>query len=265
MSAAKLTSRGFRKLQSLLLCLVYASIFSISAAQAEDLIVSAAVSLKEPFIQLASTFERKHPGAKVIFNFGASGTMATQISQGAPVDVFASASLDQMERLNKLGLIGPAPAKCFARNTLVVIVPTAGKKYSSLEALGETKKLALGDPQTVPAGRYAVEVLKGAHLYNKLSATHALIFGESVRQVVTYVESGEVDAGIVYNSEAKTSKHSLISLKIPHEASEPVLYPIATIKNSKEAVLAQSFVDFISNREQWPVFKSFGFLAPDHD
>jgi len=235
---------------------------SLDGARAAELLVSAAVSLKEPFVEIGQEFEREHPDTKVVFNFGASGALASQIEQGAPADVFASASKAQLTRLFKKGLLNEDTAKCFARNTLVVVVPLKGLAITSLAQLAKVKRLAIGNPETVPAGQYAVKVLRRANIFDGLSNDHRLVYGENVRQVLTYVENSDVDAGIVYGTEAKTSKIVHVSLQLATDESDPILYPIAIVKDSKHLELCRSFVAFVIGKDRQPIFKKFGFLAP---
>ena len=174
--------------------------------RAENITVSAAVSLKESLTNIATAYERDH-AEKVGLNFGATGHLLAQIREGAPVDIFIAASDEQMDQAEAQKLVDPATRRVIAGNTLVLIVPA----NSALEigsfgdlARPEVKRLAIGQPKTVPAGDYASQALR--HLKLDAAVNDRLVYGASVRQVLDYVERGEVDAGIVYATDARLSQ-----------------------------------------------------------
>jgi molybdate transport system substrate-binding protein len=251
---------------------------------AGELLVAAAVSLKESMSEIAGQFKKTHPDTDVVFNFAASGQLAQQIRRGAPVDVFASAGKNEIDMLNDAGLLLKGSEKYFASNRLVVIVPAlpsdAGISNSTnktsasgkpaivgampciarLEDLLRLDKISIGSPQTVPAGYYAEQALTQAHLYDRLQKH--LVFGESARQVLAYVESGEVDAGLVYATDAKISKRVKVCMTLPESACQPILYPIAIIKDSQHKDLAREFVDLVMSKAGRSVLAARGFCAP---
>jgi len=227
---------------------------------AEELTVSAAISLKEAFIRIGQDFEAQRPGDKVIFNFGASGELAQQIARGAPVDVFASAALKPMQPLAQKNLV--SSPQIFARNRLVLVVPKGKPPIATLSALLQVKTLALGNPQTVPVGQYSKAALTEAGVYQPLVDAQKLIFGENVRQVLAYVESGNADAGLVYATDAKVSDRVEVSFMVPEKSTEPIVYPIAVVKASPRLSLAEAFVQQVLGKAGQAMLRSQGFLAP---
>jgi molybdate transport system substrate-binding protein len=231
------------------------------SAYGADLTVSAAISLKESFNEIATQFEKAHPGDKIFFNFAASGELAQQIDQGAPVDVFASAAVKQMQTLDQKGLLLPRTNQPFVRNRLVVVVPKGMTKITSFEQLAKVSQLTIGNPKTVPAGQYALEVLTKAGIYQSFLDNQKIVFAENVRQALTYVETGNVDAGIVYATDARIADKVTVSFPVPDAYSTPVIYRIAVVKASKQSDLAKAFVAFILSSHGQAILQSKGFLS----
>ena len=232
-----------------------------AASQAQELVVSAAASLTNAFQAVGQAFERARPGAKVTFNFAASGPLLAQIQQGAPVDVFASADQETMNRAASL-IVAPTRAD-FAANTLVLILPSTSTQ--SPKALGELanpsfQRISTGTPATVPAGRYTMEAIEKAGLAAALQPKW--IYGESVRQVLNYVARGEVDAGFVYRTDAMIEREKTrIALTVP--TATPVTYPIAQVAASRNAALANEFIAFVRSASGQEILQRFGFSKPD--
>jgi molybdate transport system substrate-binding protein len=230
---------------------------------AHEITVSAAISLKNAFEDIATVFQQRNPGAKVLFNFGASGDLARQIEAGAPVDVFASAAPKDMDHIDHKGLIASNSRKNFAGNAVVLIKPAnSNLSINSMEDLRrkEVAKIAIGNPKTVPAGRYAEEVLKHFNLQEALK--EKLIFAENVRQVLDYVARGEVDAGLVYSTDAMArSKEVKVVMKLPEGSHQPVVYPIGVIKGTKEESLSRAFVDLVISTEGQRILRQYGFIT----
>jgi molybdate transport system substrate-binding protein len=230
---------------------------------AQELTVSAAASLTNAFPEIGKRFEQQHPDARVLFNFAASGPLLQQIAQGAPVDVFASADQKTMNQAQEKGLIVPASRKNFVSNILVLIAPLDSKVgISGLKDLirPEVKRVALGNPATVPVGRYAQQALTQAGLWEAMQPK--LIMGESVRQVLDYVSRGEVDAGLVYSTDAAIAdgKVKVIQMVTEHE---PIFYPIAVTAASGKKDLAENFVDFVLSPTGQEILSKFGFGGLD--
>ncbi len=245
-----------------LLSLALAGMLLQPAWGAEELTVSAASSLTNVFRELGKGFEKSHPGVKVIFNMGPSGALLQQIGQGAPVDVFASADQATMDQAQAKGLIIAASRKDFVSNRLVLIVPAASRlALNRVEDLKkpEVKTVAIGNPATVPAGRYAQEALTRLGLWEILGPK--LIYGESVRQVLDYVARGEVDAGLVFATDAAIAA---AQVKIVQEIGDtkPIIYPLAVVRRRGKRELALKFVTYLLEPASQEIFKKYGFGAP---
>lgn len=245
----------------LMLLLIPALSPNVYPASDGELTVSAAISLKNAFEEMGGIFEGRQKGVKMLFNFGASGDLARQIEAGAPVDVFASASLKDMEDLDHQGLIRPDSKVNFAGNALVLIGPNnssfQGKSFQDLKE-GRIKRIAIGNPKTVPAGRYAQEVLTSLHLWEVLK--NKLIPAENVRQVLDYVARGECDAGLVYSTDARTrSKEIKIIATAPEGSHRPILYPIGIIQGTKKESSANEFIALVLSKEGKDILQRYGF------
>jgi molybdate transport system substrate-binding protein len=230
-------------------------------SSANELTISAAVSLKDAFKEIADLNEQR-TGTKTHFNYGASGALQKQIESGAPVDIFASAGARQMDELAAKGLIISDTRKDFALNALVLIVPAENPGVSSLSDLANAavKKVAVGNPKTVPAGQYTEQALTRQGLLPKIQSK--LILAEDVRQVLDYVVRDEVDAGIVYLSDASSAGDKVkVVAHVPDDAHYPILYPIAAIKDSKQQEVARKFIELVLSAEGQAILIKHGFLA----
>jgi molybdate transport system substrate-binding protein len=235
----------------------------ILPVRADTITVSAAISMKESLQAVAKTYEAQTHN-HVEFNFDASGKLAAQIKQGAPVDLFISADNEQMDNLVKAREIDTTTRRVVVENSLVLIAPTdekdAPKDFADL-ALDRGKKIAIGQPQSVPAGRYAMQTLKSMKLDRIIAAR--LVYGESVRQVLTYVEQGEVWAGIVYATDAQVAgdKVKVIATAdaVTHEKIE---YPGAVVAGSAHVQTARAFLDDLASDPAKKIFTDKGFTLP---
>jgi molybdate transport system substrate-binding protein len=225
-----------------------------------EITVSAAVSLRDAFREISKQYEER-TGARVNFNFGASGALQKQIESGAPVDVFASAGIPQMDALGTQGLIAPETRRDFARNTLVLIVPTDNTSgITTFADLGDAKvtKLAIGNPKTVPVGQYAEQSLTRLGLWHRLGPK--LILAEDVRQALDYVARGEVDAGMVYASDVRATGARVRAVATaPPDSHDPILYPIAVVRASVRQDAARAFIDAVTNDEGQRTLGKYGF------
>lgn len=240
------------------LCLVVSSI--TFAGSTKDITVSAAISLKNAFEEIGRLYESKY-GTKCIFNFGASGDLLKQIAGGAPVDVFASAAQKDMDDADKQGLFVIATRADFAANSVVLIAPAGAKtSLKSFEDLRAAKieKIAIVNPKTSPAGRYAEEVFS---FYQILpSIKDKFIYTENVRQALDYVARGEVDAGVVYATDAAArSKEIKIIATAPEASHKPVVYPIAIVKGTKSETDARAFISLVLSQEGRKILQKHGF------
>ena len=225
-----------------------------------EIIVSAAASLKDAFGEISKRHESR-TGATSNFNFGASGALQKQIETGAPVDVFASAGRLQMDALARQGLISPETRHDFARNTLVLVVPVDSTlnigAFTDLSR-AKVKRLAVGNPKTVPVGQYAEQSLTRLGLWQQLSSR--LILTEDVRQVLDYVARGEVDAGIVYASDLSVAGNKVRkAASAPADSHDPILYPIAVVRASRHQEAARAFIDAVMSDEGQRILEKYGF------
>ena len=233
-----------------------------SSGRAADLTISAAASLSNAFTDLARAYEKANPGTRVLLNFGSSGSLLQQISRGAPVDVFASADLETMDRAEKQDLIVRDTRSNFAANKLVVVLPSGSA--SSVSALADLRdaqfaRLSIGIPDSVPAGRYAKQALELAGQWEALDGKY--IFGQNVRQVLDYVARGEVDAGFVYATDAELMKDK-VKVALEAKVEKPILYPVAAVKGSGNENGARRFVDFVKADAGQQVLARYGFARP---
>ena len=227
--------------------------------QAAEMTVSAAASLTNAFNEIKGMFEKKHAGLQVNVNYAASNPLLKQIQEGAPVDVFASADQATMDKAVAAKVVDPATRKDFALNDLVLIVPAGSKKPAKLEDLKALKRIAIGNPDSVPVGRYTKDSLTNAKLWEALQSQ--LIQGNSVRQVLDYVARGEVDAGFVYRTDAKQLADKVDVVMIV-EGHDPVSYPIAVATTGKDAKMGQEFLNFVLSPEGQAVLAKYGFSKP---
>ena len=202
----------------------------------------------------------KHDHADIDFrnNFGSSGTLAREIEQGAPADAFLSAASKPMDDLAAKGLIAPETRQNLLRNSLVLIAPR-DSQLRGFEGLTDksTKLIALGDPASVPAGQYGRQTLTALYLLDKLSGK--LVLGKDVRQVLTYVETGNADAGIVYATDARASGKVRIVAVAPESSHDPIVYPAAVVKTSRNDASARKFIEYLASPAAEAIFVKHGF------
>ncbi len=230
------------------------------ATEPVQLTISAAASLQDAVEELKTIYTRDNPRVIITYNFGSSGTLQKQIEQGAPADLFISAGQAQMNALAEKGLIIEGTRKDLVANDLVLITG----QNSSLADFGELTgaqvgKISIGVPESVPAGKYAQEALANLGLWEDIQTK--LVLAKDVRQVLTYVETGNVDAGLVYRSDALMGKHIKEVATAPEASHQPILYPMAIIKDSQNQTAARAFASFLDGKEAGQVFTKYGFKA----
>ena len=235
---------------------------AVGAASAADITVSAAASLTNAFKELSQAYEAAHPGDKVLLNFAASDALVAQIAKGAPVDVFASADQEAMDKAAQQQLLAAGSRKNFVSNSLVLIVPSASalplRSVADLRSPA-VARIAMGNPASVPVGRYAKQALEKAGVWAAVEPR--LIFGASVRQSLDYVARGEVDAGFVYATDALVMKDKVkVALPVPTET--PVLYPIAAIRTAPNAAGAARFLAYALAPAGQAILARHGFGRP---
>lgn len=233
-------------------------------AQNTALLVSAAASLQNALEDIKPLFEQVSPSITVNFNFGSSGALLQQIEQGAPTDVFISAAAAQMNTLEKKTLLLPDTRQNLLGNRLVLIVPKASTlnltSFSQL-ADGRVRRISVGEFRSVPAGTYAEQVFTNLGILEQLQPK--FIFANTVRGVLSAVESGNVDAGVVYRTDAQLSA-KVIQVAIASEnLHTPIVYPIAVIKASRDPDAAKALAIFLKGAAAFKVFKDYGFTTVD--
>jgi molybdate transport system substrate-binding protein len=233
-----------------------------SGVRAADITVSAASSLTNAFQEIGRRFERDHPGDRVLFNFGASGQLAQQIVRGAPVDVFAAADQDSMDKVEREGALDRATRRDFTRNALVLVVPadarTVVREPGDLRQ-ASVRRIAIGNPESVPAGKYAKLALTRSGLWDVLQ--DRLIQTINVRQVLDYVARGEVDAGFVYATDALVMPQRVRNV-LAVEVPVPILYPVAAVRGGGNRRGGAAFVEYLRSEPAREILARFGFLPP---
>ncbi|MDD3653373.1 MAG: molybdate ABC transporter substrate-binding protein [Desulfotomaculaceae bacterium] len=228
------------------------------ATEPVNLTISAAASLQDAMAELKPIYEIQHQDVTLTYNLAASGVLQKQIEEGAPSDLFISAGKSQMDALSQKGLIIDASRKDLLGNELVLI---AGKdsNLTGFDGLTDAsvKKISIGTPETVPAGKYAKEVLTNLRLWEQLQSR--MVPAKDVRQVLTYVETGNVDAGLVYRTDAITSSNIKIIAAAPAGSSEPIVYPMAVVNGAAQQKEAEAFAAFLTSDEAVKVFEKYGF------
>ena len=223
--------------------------------------VFAAASLTDSLKEIAAAYE-KQTGDKVVFNFGASSFLARQIEEGAPAEVFFSADEAGMDGLEKKGLVVKETRNSRLSNSLVIVV-TADSMVTikSAKDLAEprVKRIVLADPKTVPAGIYAREYLEKAKLWTSVESK--IVPTDNVRAALAAVESGNVEVGLVYKTDAAISKKVKIACEVPAGDSPAISYPMAVLKEAKEPEAAKRFLKHLNSEEAGRVFKKFGFIV----
>lgn len=234
-------------------------------SQKVELTVSAAASMQDAMKEVAEAYQEEHLNTKITYNFAGSGTLTQQIKQGAPVDVFISANENFMDELDKKNFLLPETRKDLLKNNVVLIVPKKDNitNISNFQQLTSSniKRFSIGEPESVPAGQYAREVLSNLKIYEQVKSK--TVFAKDVRQVLSYVESGNVDAGIVYATDARISNQIKIVATAAYNNHEPIIYPVAAIERSKNPEVAKEFIQFLFSNTAKDIFEKYGFEIAD--
>jgi molybdate transport system substrate-binding protein len=244
-----------RRFFLLLCCLALAS-----TSMAANLRVSAASSLTDALHDIAKIYERDTHDT-LLFDFGASSTLARQIAEGAPSDVFFSADELKMDQLQQRGYIVKASRRSILSNTLVIIVPSdSNLKIKSPADLADNaiSNIAVAEPQSVPAGIYAKEYLRAQRVWDRIK--DKIIPTENVRAALAAVESGNVQTGIVYRTDALISRAVRIAFEVPASQGPKISYSVAVVGDSKQKAAAQKFIDFLQSPPAQEVFRKYGFI-----
>jgi molybdate transport system substrate-binding protein len=240
----------------------FSSLVCCSSAEPEnELVVSAAMSLKKPMEDISALYHARHD-ARVHLNFGSSGLLSSQVMQGAPVDVYASASVRFLDELEEGGFLLDGTRLPLARNRLVLITPASSTlTLDDWSELTSVENLALGNPKTVPAGAYAQECLENLNLWESLRPR--MVFAEHVRQVLDYAAQSEVEAALVYATDAKILPEAVrVVAMAPENTHSPIRYGIAVVASTRAPDAARRFVDLATSPAGMEVLESYGFIRP---
>ena len=250
----------FRMLNFPRFIIILAAAFALHNANAAEVNVYAAASLTDVMKEIAANYE-KQSSDKIVFNFGASSLLARQIIERAPADIFFSADEAKMDVLQIAGLIVNDTRRDMLSNSLVIVVPNDSKLAiaSPDDLLTKTQKIAIAEPRAVPAGIYTKEYLSGLGLWEKLKPK--IVPTENVRAALAAVESGNVDTGFVYKTDADISKKVKIAFSVPIEKGPAIRYPIALVKETKAKSAAENFLRYLQSEDARKLFERYGFIV----
>lgn len=222
------------------------------------LTLSIAASLQDAMVEIESSYQREHGAVDFRNNFGASGTLARQIEEGAPVDAIVSAGTKPMDDLESKGLLQRGTRSDLLRNSLVLIAP----QDSTLSGFGDlvrpaVRLVAMGDPASVPAGQYALDTLNALKLYDKIRTK--VVLGKDVRQVLTYVETGDADAGLVYATDARISTKIRVVTVASELTHHPIVYPVGIVAGTRNLREARDFLAYLKSPAARAIFVKHGF------
>lgn len=240
------------------LCILMSLFLGCRGSQRTTLVVSVAASLQDAIVEVETDYKRSHTSIDFSNNFGSSNTLARQIAQGAPADVFISAAAKPMDELEQKSLLAAGTRHNLLSNSLVLIAPL-DSRLQDFQGLADrsVRLIALGDPASVPAGQYGRQSLLALHLWDQLNAR--LVLGRDVRQVLTYVETGNADAGLVYATDALNSNKVRVIATVPDSAHDPIVYPTAVVKGSHGEQAGREFIDYLSGSAAQAIFRKHGF------
>jgi molybdate transport system substrate-binding protein len=229
------------------------------ASKEIEISVSAASSLMDAMEEIKAAYEKEKPNIKITYHFGSSGSLEQQIEQGEAADVFVSAAAKQMKALQDKGLIIEDTRKDFLENEIVLVIPVDSSVVADFSSLSndKVKKIALGEPKSVPAGQYAQEVLLKLNLLDSIRSK--AVYGKDAREVLAWVETGNADAGIVYETDAKSSEKVKVAAKAPEESHEPIRYPAAVLKACKNQKASVDYINYLYGSKAKPIFERIGF------
>ncbi len=240
------------------LCLLLAFANGCREKQHATLTLSVAASVQDAIVEVETAYKHNHADTDFRNNFGSSGTLAQQIEQGAPVDAFLSAGSKPMDQVESAGLLQQGTRENLLRNSLVLIAPqdSSLKGFEDLDGK-QILHIALGDPASVPAGDYGKQTLTNLGMYDKISSK--LVLGKDVRQVLSYVETGNADAGLVYATDAQTSSKVRVVAVAPEQSHKPIVYPLAEIRTTANDPVVRAFIAFLNTPEAKAIFTRHGF------
>jgi len=235
-------------------------LLAATVSQAAQVTVFAAASLTDSLKQIAANYE-KVSGDNIVFNFAASGILSRQIEAGAPADIFFAADETKADALEKKGLLVSGTRTSLLGNSLVIVTPTGAALIHSPAELtnAAVQHIALGEVKTVPCGTYAKAYLEKLLLWPAVA--NKVVPCESVRAVLAAVESGNVDAGIVYKTDAAISKKVKVAFEVPAGDAPKISYPLALLKDAPQPEAAKNFITYLNSDAATTVFQQFGFIV----
>ncbi len=231
---------------------------TLVTAQAQIIHLSVATSMTDAFNAITAGFTAQHPDAEFQPNFASSGSLAKQIEQGAPTDIYVSANPKWMKYLLEKQLIEPGSNRIFAYNKLVFVGEKKGADLS-MQSLVTFERIALGSPQSVPAGQYAKQAMEHAGVYATLEKDKKLIMAKDVRQALIYADRGEVDGAFVYKTDAPLATNAKILFTVPDNLYDRVSYPMALTVAGAKNELAKTFFAYLSSPESIAILSKYGF------
>ena len=232
-----------------------------------EIVISAAASLKQVMAEIKPLYREQYPHVAIIYNFAASGTLQRQIEQGAPVDIFISADRAKIKSLQQQDLLASDTISSLLQNRIVLITEQnnnlAINSFTDLTT-AEIDTIALGEPLSVPAGKYAQEVLNYFQVAEQIK--DKVVYGKDVRQVLNYVATGNADVGLVYLTDAEVGSNRVKIIAIaPTQAHSTIDYAIAVIRDSNNPQAAREFIQFLKTDRVRDIFTKYGFIAVNHN
>ena len=233
---------------------------SNTTVRSSELVISAAASMQQVLEEISELYAQRYPQVKLVFNFGSSGSLQHQIEQGAAADLFISAAPQQMNQLADKQLLKSNTRQDLVENQMVLVAPSDRNTVGKFANLKDrtVEQIALGEPNSVPAGQYAHEILTSLQLADAVEPK--AIYGKDARQVFNYVATGNVDAAIVYRTDALHAKQVAIVDVPPESAYSAVVYPVAVMRESKNILAAEQLLEFLFSAEAQAAFQRYGFL-----
>lgn len=250
------------KKTKVILFAVLVSCFLSVSVRAETLYLAVAASMTDAFKEIIAAYSEKHPSSRVLPNFASSGSLAKQIAQGAPADLYVSANPKWMKYLVDKKVVSDSTTRIFAFNRLV-FVGRPEIAVSQMEGIPSLKRIGIGTPQSVPAGQYAKQAMESAGIYSLLEQSRKLVMAKDVRQALLYADRGEVDGSFVYRTDALLSRSATVLFTVPDELYSRVSYPLALTRNGAQKAEAVSFYEFMATGDVLEILNKYGFEPAD--
>ncbi|AGF77100.1 molybdenum ABC transporter, periplasmic molybdate-binding protein [Desulfocapsa sulfexigens DSM 10523] len=254
------------KRQARLLVFVFLALCAtaVQALAGGEIRLSVAASMTDAFKELNGEFIKEHPGIAILPNFASSGSLAKQIVQGAPADLYVSANKKWMDYLLKEKQVVPETVRIFARNSLV-FVGAEDTLVHDLGGVATLSRIAIGSPKSVPAGQYAAQAMQVAGIYEQLEKEHKLVMAKDVRQALLYADRAEVDGAFIYKTDALLARRAVILLTVPAELHDPIAYPLGLTLAGMKNPDAQAFLAYLGTPAAVTILEKYGFtVASSH-